>query len=141
MQMPRCLLGLVLGLSILAQTANETAPRWRSMFQTGKDCYEREDYSRSVHLLEAALKAAIEEKADELELAQIWNILGAAYESTGRLQEAAEFIGRASGIRRKLLTEPHRDLAISLGNEASVLWALHRLKEAEAVALEAQRMW
>ena len=139
--MPRCLPGLVLGLSVFALFADETGSKWRSMFQTGNACYEREDYTRSVQLLEAALNGATEQNASELELAQIWNVLGAAYEATGKLQEATEFIGRATAVRRKLLPEPHRDLAISLSNEASVLWALHKLKEAEAVAIEAQHMW
>jgi tetratricopeptide (TPR) repeat protein len=130
--------GVLLLLFTLNAFAFET---WQAAFQEGRRAYDTEAYTVAVPALEKAFVLACGTHASELDMANISNSLGAAYEALGRLVEARNLMDASLSARERLLPRDSIDLAISFNNQAGLFWAFNQLQQAEQSVSNALAIW
>lgn len=131
------LLGNVLAAADLAAPA----PNWEPIEQQARLAYQRSDYGAARDQAARALASAESASAPDIQVAGVLNVFGAALLGLNKPAEAAPLLDRALSIRRRLLTAPNLDLAVSLNNHASMLLVTDALEPARATASEAVAMF
>jgi tetratricopeptide (TPR) repeat protein len=126
------------GSPIAGSTESES---WRSLLDSGRTNYERDEYAKSLGVLERAQIEASHQNVPELDQTEIWDALGAVYEATNNVGAAQEMFDRALKTRQRLLNGPDVNVAISLMNESSLYWAMNQPRKAEQFALASKGMW
>jgi tetratricopeptide (TPR) repeat protein len=138
-----CIVGLIAAQIFLGRSiagSGETSS-WRSLLDEARAHYERDENVEALSILQKVQAEAARQNVSELDSAEIWDSLGAAYEASNKLTDAQAMFNRALEVRRRLLSGADSRIAVSLTNESSLFWAMNQPQKAEEFAAASKKMW